>query len=70
MKSMPKDGRRDLVQKGLEEGGLGAFEKLLLPRGWRGIQFSYVIILGGEGKVLIHHTFLKTHARLTWAEIS
>ena len=30
-----------------EEGGLG-------------VQFSYVIIL--EGKVLIHHTFLKTPA--------
>ena len=30
-------------------------------RGWGGggVQFSYAIILfGGEGKVLIHHTFL------------
>ena len=36
-------------------GGGGAFIKLLLPRG---VQFSYVIIWGGGGKVLIHHTFL------------
>ena len=33
-----------------EEGGGGGL----------GVQFSYVIILGG--KVLIHHTFLKTPA--------
>ena len=43
---MPKDGRRDLVKKGLERGGI---LKIVIARGGGGVQFLYVII-----------TFLKT----------
>ena len=64
---MPKEGRKDVVQKGLEDvcvcvwGGGEAFWKLLLPCG--GYNFHVVLSFffeGGEGKVLIHPTFLKT----------
>ena len=48
-----KDGRRDL--KGLGGGG-AEFTKLFLPKG--GAIFMCNYIFGGEGKGLIHHTFL------------
>ena len=66
MKSMPKDkiisnveeetwSRRGWVGVGVG----GTFSILLLPRGGD-LQFSYVIIWGGGGKVLIHHIFLNS----------
>ena len=60
---MPKDGRKDVVQKGLEDvcGGGGGILKIVIAM-W-GVQFSCgfkFFFEGGEGKVLIHPTFLKT----------
>ena len=42
MKSRPKDGRRDLVKKGLEREG-GCILKIVISKG-EGVQFLYVII--------------------------
>ena len=54
---MPKDGRRDLFEKGLEGGGVYFKNCHCQGRGGGGgVQIPYVIILGG--KVLIHHAFL------------
>ena len=40
MRSMPKDGRRDLVQKGLEGGGGGFILKIVIAKGlYRGYNF-------------------------------
>jgi len=44
---------------GWKEGGRGCILKIVIAKGG-GVQFSYVITLGG--KVLIHHTLLKTPA--------
>ena len=63
---MPKDGWRDLVKKGLEEGRV--YFKNCFCQG--GVQFSYVIILGGSGgggKILIHHTFLNPPGCNEWS---
>ena len=44
-------------------GGGRCILKTVIAKEGGGVQFSYVIILWG-GKVLIHHTFLKTPAPL------
>ena len=51
MKSMPKDGRRDLIKKGLEGWG-GAFSRLLLPskKGGGTIFMCSYFFGGGGGK--------------------
>ena len=63
MKSMPKDERRDLVWKGLEGGGC-ILKSVIAKWGGGGTIFICYYFLcvwgGGRGKVLIHHTFLKT----------
>ena len=59
MKSIPKDGRGDLVYKGLEvEEGGGCILKTVIAKGGTIFICNY---LGGV-EVLIHHTFLKTPA--------
>ena len=45
---MPKNGRRDLV--GEEGGGGGGILKKVIGKG---VQFSYVIVLGGGGGIKI-----------------
>ena len=49
MKTMPKDGRRDLIQKGMEKS---VHFKIVIAKRWGkggGVQFSYVTIFFGGG---------------------
>ena len=63
-----------MMEKGLGPEGVGGGRgecilKIVIAKGGTIFICNY-FSGGGGGKFLIHHTFLKTPARLIWAEIS